>query len=158
MFNSFLFNLSYGSIVDSQCCVRFYCSVRWFSYARTYVLFDVLPHFGLSQDIESSSLCCTGGPRLSILYETVCICQPQTPSPSFRTPPPPNPLATPSVLCGCASVSVSQRCSSLSPLRFRIQAVASGMCLSLSDFLGLIISRYIHVVANGIISLLFMAE
>ena len=32
-------------------------------------------HYGLSQDIEYSSLCCTVGPcRLSILYIIVCIC------------------------------------------------------------------------------------
>ena len=40
-----------------------------------YILFHVLFHCGLSQDIEYSSLSCTVGPCwLSILYIIVCIC------------------------------------------------------------------------------------
>ena len=38
------------------------------------ILFHILFHFGLSQDIEYSSLCYTVGPCcLSILYVIVCI-------------------------------------------------------------------------------------
>ena len=40
-----------------------------------YILFHILFHDGLSQDIEARSLCSTGGPCLSILYYIiVCIC------------------------------------------------------------------------------------
>ena len=47
-------------------------------------------HYGLSQDIEYSSLRCTVGPCcLSILHVIGCICSPQTP-----TPPPTSPLVT----------------------------------------------------------------
>ena len=40
-----------------------------------YILFQILFHYSLLQDIEYSSLCCTVGPCcLSILYIVVCIC------------------------------------------------------------------------------------
>ena len=40
-----------------------------------YTLFHILFHYGLSQDIEYSSLCHTVGPWfLSILYVFICIC------------------------------------------------------------------------------------
>ena len=39
-----------------------------------YILFHILFHYGISQDIEYSSLCYTVGPCcLSILYIIVCI-------------------------------------------------------------------------------------
>ena len=42
-------------------------------YIHIYILFHVLFHYGLSQDIEYSSLCHTVGPCcLSILYMIVC--------------------------------------------------------------------------------------
>ena len=50
-------------------------------------LFDVLFHYGLSQEIGSSSLCYTVGPCLSILNVVGCIYQPQIPSPSLFLPP-----------------------------------------------------------------------
>ena len=39
-----------------------------------YIYIYILSHYGLSQDIEYSSLCYTVGPCLSILYVIVCIC------------------------------------------------------------------------------------
>ena len=45
------------------------------SVIHIYVLFHILFHYGLSQDIEYSSLCFTVGPCcLSVLYIIVCIC------------------------------------------------------------------------------------
>ena len=54
-----------------------------------YILFPILFHYGLLQDIEYSSLCYTVGPCcLSVLYTVVCICSSQTPNLSL----PPFPL------------------------------------------------------------------
>ena len=51
---------------------------------------NILFHYGLSQDIEYSSLCYTVGPCcLSILYIIAYICWPQPLSPSLPQPPPP---------------------------------------------------------------------
>ena len=51
---------------------------------QLYILFHVLFHYSLSQDIEYSFLCCLVGPCcLSILYIIVCICESQTPNPSL---------------------------------------------------------------------------
>ena len=45
------------------------------SVIHIYILFHILFHYGLSQDIEYSSLCYTVGPCcLSIPYIIVCIC------------------------------------------------------------------------------------
>ena len=63
------------SRADLRCCVNFCCTTKWLSYRCIYILFHILFHYGLSQDIEYSSLCCTIGPCcLSILYVIVCIC------------------------------------------------------------------------------------
>ena len=43
-----------------------------------YLLFQILFHYWLLQDIEYSSLCYTVGPWLPILYTEKYICQPQT--------------------------------------------------------------------------------
>ena len=67
----FFFN---WSIVDLPCCVSFWCTAKWFSYTYIDILFHILFHHGLLQDIEYSSLFYTVGPcRLSILYIVVCI-------------------------------------------------------------------------------------
>ena len=53
-------------------------------YIYIYILFQILFHYGLLQDIQYSSLCYTVGPCcLTILYIMVCICSPQTPNPSL---------------------------------------------------------------------------
>ena len=59
-------------VVDLQCCVNFYHTAKLTQlYTYMYILF----HYGLSQDIECSFLCCTVEPySLSILYVTVYIC------------------------------------------------------------------------------------
>ena len=56
-------------------------------FTYIYILFLILFHYGLSQDIENSSLHYTVGPCcLSILYIVVCICWSQTPNPSLPHP------------------------------------------------------------------------
>ena len=51
-------------------------------YIHIDILFQILFHYRLLQDIEYSSLCCTVGPGcLSILYIVVCTCQ--FPSPNL---------------------------------------------------------------------------
>ena len=72
-------------IVDSQ-GVNFCCKANWLSYTHIQILFYIIFHYDLSQDIEYSSLCNTVGPCwLSILYIIVCICWPQTPIHLFST-------------------------------------------------------------------------
>ena len=67
--------LFYWSIVELLCCVHYCYIAKWLSFAHIYIIFHILFHYGLSQDIEDSSLCCTAGPCcVSILCITVCIC------------------------------------------------------------------------------------
>ena len=69
------------SVVNLQCYVSFRCTAKWFSYTYTYILFQILFHYRLLQDIEYRSLCYIVGPCcLSILYIQVCICWSQTPN------------------------------------------------------------------------------
>ena len=67
----FTFSLFWNwNTVDLQCCVIF-CSTEkfWFSYTHIYIISYILFHYGLSWDIEYSSLCYTVQPYcLSILY------------------------------------------------------------------------------------------
>ena len=68
----FLFFYFNFLMVDLQCCVNFWCTAKWLSYTHIYILFYILFHYGLSQDIEYSSQCYTVGPCcLSILYVIV---------------------------------------------------------------------------------------
>ena len=49
-----------------------------------YILLDILFHYGLSQDIEYSSLCCSRTLLfIHSLYIIVCFCWCQTPNPSL---------------------------------------------------------------------------
>ena len=72
----------YQTTVDSRCCVSFCCTAKWFSYTYAYIIF----HYGLSQDIEDSSLCYTVRPCLFIRYIIVCICSSKAPNPSLPYP------------------------------------------------------------------------
>ena len=51
-----IFIIFYWSIVDLQCSANLCCTAKWFSYIRIDTLFYILFHYGLSQDIEYSSL------------------------------------------------------------------------------------------------------
>ena len=42
----------YWSTVELQCCVNYCCTAKWLSYTYIYVIFHILFHYGLSQDIE----------------------------------------------------------------------------------------------------------
>ena len=83
-----IFFFFFWSIVGLQC---FRCTSQWFSYTYIYIsiLFQILFHYRLLQDIEYSSLCHTVGPCwLSILYIVVCICHSQI----LNLSPPPFPF------------------------------------------------------------------
>ena len=69
----FFFNLSIYSWLT--CCFNLCWTAKWFNYTHTHthththILFCILSHYGLSQDIEYSSLCYIVGPCcLSTLY------------------------------------------------------------------------------------------
>ena len=71
-----LFCLKNWNIVDSECCVNFYCSAKWFHYTNIYIyiyiLFHILFYYGLLQNIEYSYLCYIIEPScLFILYVIV---------------------------------------------------------------------------------------
>ena len=58
-FFKFYFLLTYSWITV---CVNYCCTGKWLSYTFIYILFHILFHYGLSQNIEYSSLCSTVGP------------------------------------------------------------------------------------------------
>ena len=84
-FFCFVFKIIYWSIVDLPMCWFLLYSkmihIHIYIYIYIYThFFHILVHYGLSQDIEYSSLCYTV--RLCclfILYITVCICNPSVP-------------------------------------------------------------------------------
>ena len=65
----------YWSRVDLQCCGNLCSTAKWLSYTQIHSFFNIPFHYGLSQDIEYSSLCYTEGPCcLSILNIIAYIC------------------------------------------------------------------------------------
>lgn len=85
----YFFNVFYWHTVDLYCCVNFCFIAQRLSYTHAYIyIYIYIFLYGLSQDVEYSSLCYTVGPYcLFILYITVCICSSQTPPPPFPQPP-----------------------------------------------------------------------
>ena len=78
---AFFKNLFYSSIVDLQLnvllitVVLIYAVQQSDSVVHIYILFHILFDYGLSQDIEYSSLGYTVGPCcLSVLCILVCVC------------------------------------------------------------------------------------
>ena len=106
--------LSTAQIVDLQCCVSFWCVAKWLHHTHshthiTYILFQILFHYRLVQDIEYSSLRYAVGltvpdfldeetearndevcPRhpawLAWLCTQVCLIQMAVPSPTLQIP------------------------------------------------------------------------
>ena len=66
-------HISYTYIIHT--CIYAYIIYihHTYIYAYIYILFQILFHYSLLQDIESSSLCFTVGFCLPILYTVVCI-------------------------------------------------------------------------------------
>ena len=75
-----LFIYFYWNIVDLQCCVSFWYTVKWFISIYVYIYFHILFHYSLLQDTVGS---------FCFFYVIVCICLSQTPSLSFPLPFPP---------------------------------------------------------------------
>ena len=44
--------LFYWGVVDLQVCVDVCSTAEWLSYTCIYIIFKILFHYGLSQDIE----------------------------------------------------------------------------------------------------------
>ena len=116
----------YWSIVDLQCCVNFFCTAKWLSFIYIYIYIYIYTRthinvyiysfsysfpYGLSQDIEYSSLCYTVRTLLSIypIYNSLHLLIPNSQS---YPPQPPNPCfgKRKSALYLCKSVSVKFIC------------------------------------------------
>ena len=148
-------------MVDLHCCVHFCCTTKWFSYTYIHILFSILFHCGLSQDIEYSFLCYTVGPCcLSILHTLwillplgVCLCAPQAPHVSFLPPPPPFGNHVYSHVCESASVSQIGSLVSWSPhMRDTIRYLSFSSWLT--SITG-VIFKSIQVASNDIFSFSF---
>ena len=112
----------------------------------TYILFCTLLHYGLSQGTDYGCLCSTVGLCcISILHIIVCICWPQTFSPSL-----PSTLATTTLFSTCVSLFLFHRYVHLCCMLDTTYVIAYSICLSL----GMIISRSICVAPSGISSFL----
>ena len=75
--------LSTAHIVDLHCCViSLVQQDDSVTYTHTHILFHILFHYGLSQDIEYSFQCYAVGPcclsTLFILFIIACICSSQS--------------------------------------------------------------------------------
>ena len=65
-------------MLDLQYCVSFRCQQSDFYFS---VLFSIIFHYSLLQNIQYSSLCYTVSPCcLSILYVVLCMCYSQIPN------------------------------------------------------------------------------
>ena len=65
----FFFRLKYDWFSVNFCFLA-----KGFRCTYMYILFHILFHYGLWQDIEYSCLCDSIGPCLSILYIIICVC------------------------------------------------------------------------------------
>ena len=76
-------------LTDSQCCVSFCCTAKWFSYTHVY-FFLTFFFIAVYHKILNIAPCAVQDlvVGLSILYTRACTRYPQTPIPSFPTPPP----------------------------------------------------------------------
>ena len=91
-----------------------------------HILYHMFFHYGLSQNIECSSLCYMVGPCLSILCTGLHLL-----APSFQSFPPPAPLTLGNhkpVLCVYESVSILYMCPFVSYFRFHMQVISYGFC------------------------------
>ena len=118
---------------DSVMCVS---RTHTHIYTHTFFFYIIFNH-SLSQETGCSSLCYTVGSHcLSLLNVILCIYLPQTPSPSHFLP---LPLGNhKSVLHVCESISVLLIDLFVPYIRFHVQVILYGICLSLSDLLHLV--------------------
>ena len=135
----------YWSIVDLHCCVHFYCTEKWLSYTCIYSisLWCITEHW-IYFLCYSAGPCCSS--TLSIL---VCTCWSQPPVLSSPTSP-----QEPQVCSLCLWVCFIHR---FTCVVFLMPHISDMIYLSLFLWLtslSMIISRSIHVAANGIISFL----
>jgi len=86
--NIFFKKSVYWHLVDLQCCVNFCCIAKWVHYTYICILFHILFHYGLSQNIEYSSVCYTVGPCYSV-YNSLHLRIPNS-----QSVPPSQPLPT----------------------------------------------------------------
>ena len=70
------------AVQQCDCYMHIYIYIYIYSYSYSFP-------YGLSQDVEYSSLCYTVGPCWPILHIIVCICESQTPNNSLPHPSPP---------------------------------------------------------------------
>ena len=129
------------------------------TYIFLYLPFHIPLHYGLSQDAEDSALCCMVGLCFWPWHPECNSSHLLTPHSQSFSSRPPSPLDNRrSVLHVCESVSDAHVSSLVSHSRFHFRVISHGVYLSLFDFLRMIVSRSVHVAANGIISFCFMTE
>ena len=118
-------------MVDLQ-CASLCCTAEWLGYAHIYMVFTIPFLYGLSPDVEDSSLCYTVGLCCSsILNVIVCIYQPQTPSQSLDLPS--SFLATTSMFSMSVCLSLFCACSFVPYFRFPRCCSVSTLCLTLCN-------------------------
>ena len=149
---------------------NFCCTAKWLSCTYMYVIFHILFHYGLSQDIEYNSLCYTVEPCFLSILVNICdnlyLLIPNSQSihllPSLL-------LATTRLsdlylrLCVCFIYRLI--CAGVFFFFFgcildyiyKWYHIVLSFALWLTS-LSIIISRSIHVAANGIISFFLMTE